>query len=215
MSKIPVTVDNLLDRKKSVYVLNNSTPNARVSLTLIDKGGRPISGEIPPTWVPIDLCALFPPDAVRDSFDIRRYISKGILKLISPKKAEELLSKEEAKEELTKIRRSKYAKIDDDGNDAMASLRQANKDVINASTKADLTETNFSDDSPEVSDKVRDICVQLEDELIGTNDALTKLKSIAHTMNRGDLKYIISQVNSKRIKTWVQERLEEVASVTP
>jgi len=200
--------DQWVKEGKPIYVLNRTNPPAVVSLTLAHpRTGEKRYGAIPPTFVPIDLSALFPRTILRESYDIRQYLLKGILELIPQKRAERILAQPDAQEELERIASSKFSGRN--VTEAMKSLRDANKDIGRLQRDAELEAGMEEGEDEPINDKVRDICVRLEEGSLKANEALAQLKSIQHILIEADYQYILSTVDSGKIKKWVKEKLAQ------
>lgn len=218
----PLNFDVLIeDKKKPVYVVNNTNPASIVSLSLSDASGKRIQGEIPKTWIPICLTDLFPRRILRDSVDIHAFLSKGIIKLVTPEKAEALLSQMGAKEELSRLQDSKMAKRGG-GNYSKASkdMRDAKKDADRLTKDAEArSSTSPGDDGEDslVSDSIVDICNRLtsKDEatqksITSSIEGLNELKRMRNALGEDDLQYILVQIDNKNIKNFAKEVLADL-----
>ena len=95
-----LSIDKLTADGHEIYVRNKTNPRGVVIITLVDPRGRSDKVVIPKTLLPVNLTQLVPPDMLRGSPDLRKYIAKGTLEIVDPSVAEKELESEEAQEDL-------------------------------------------------------------------------------------------------------------------
>ncbi|MFA5750537.1 MAG: hypothetical protein WC895_04975, partial [Candidatus Shapirobacteria bacterium] len=89
-------LDDLLKEKKAIYVKNMTNPRGQIVLTIADtKSGRIHKIAIPKIELPICLSDRLNSELIDASTDLRHYISKGVLELVEPARAEEILNRED------------------------------------------------------------------------------------------------------------------------
>ena len=102
------TIEELEQHEKGpVWVLNNTRDNleGKVVVSIPKKNGNGADVvRIPRSFIPFDLTLQVSRSQLMDSSDFRQTIGKRMLKLVTPEYAEVLLSTEEAKEELQRVR---------------------------------------------------------------------------------------------------------------
>jgi hypothetical protein len=199
--------DRLLKAGRPIYVRNKMNPAAQVSLNLHDKAGNTKHGMIPPTWIPIDITAMFPRSFLREAYDIKQYIMKGVLEIVPQAQAEKQLSTKDAQDELTRITKSKFSGRNVEK--AMKELRSAKKDVDRNQRDAELSILE-DDETGNVSDRTRDICIRLEENSITSSEALSELKGQMGNLTEDDYQYVLASCNSSKIKKWAKRKLAEV-----
>lgn len=97
---------------KSIYIVNTSPKELRGEI-LFDVPKRNGQGadlvKIAKTWIPQDLCEQLPRDQILESANFRGTLNKGLIKLVAPEYAEEVLAGEDAQQEVSRIRNQRNA----------------------------------------------------------------------------------------------------------
>ena len=202
------------DKTKPIYVLNTTDPKALVALNIKDVSGNPLYGEFPKTWIPICITDMFPRRVLRDNHDIRTFLNKGILTLMSPKKAKTILSGTAAKQEKNRILSSKLAEKKSGYSKQATSLREAKKDVVRMEAEANAF-ANTKEESTSgkvVKDNVVDLCNRVIQESTTIPEAMQEFRTLGDTLLRIDLEYIIATVTNDTIKNFAKEELAKVVN---
>ncbi len=182
-----VNLDALLDAKKDIYVINRSkAPRGLITFTLFRADGQPYIIIAPKTWIPINLSGLASHEALRTSDDLRRNIHNGMVELIDPEKAVEMLKDPDAQEELVRLNISKHTAYDED--------------IKALDTVEQFTET--LDQTEDVNIKIKEILARD----VSLNEKYHLLRSDEEIFTENDFKYIILHAEGK-IKDWAKTKL--------
>jgi len=183
------TLDEILNSDSPVYVINNTKDRGRVLISFADPAtGRVQSVPIPVTWIPICISDLVPRDLLKASIDFRNFITRGILKLVDPEEAQRILATPEAQEELRRLYSSQYAKSGAD---------------------APVATPEVADEGDEVSPKVQDIVLRLESGSLTPGEAVGTLRSLAPSLTKTDLSFLVANAASDKVRSWAEQELKK------
>jgi hypothetical protein len=203
-------LDDLLDNKKPVFVRNNALKTQLLLvIALKDKNGRNQTLKIPPTDIPINVSAQFSSDSIRESTDIRRLLFNQTLLLVDPEAAMKQLNTKEAKEQMKALSMSVYSDSAPSNavRDTMERLNKKSQGPVLSA--ADVL--NQSDDSDEVSLKVKGLIVSFQSKEKSSKDTLLQLKRMKPALNEADFAFIISQCkNETTIRSFAESALAEL-----
>jgi hypothetical protein len=189
-----LSLDQLLDEGKKVYVVNNSR---KVGLLLIvqmkDKHGGNHALKIPPTKIPICVSDQFSADSIRESTDLKIMIQKQNLSLVEPVDAEKILGTAEAMDEMKALNMSIFSDSAPKNavRDALEKLK--NNSNPEAAVEAAKLLQNKNTLENAVSDKVRGMISSFKSKEKSSKDTLVALRRIDESLSEADLTYIISQ----------------------
>lgn len=184
------SLEKLLESNEPIYVVNNTKDRGRVMLTLTHPGtGRIESVYIPVTWIPICITDMVPREMLKASLDFRKYVANGILKIVPAEEAREILKSEEAQEELRRIYESDFARHEPE-------TTKAAEPVVEEPTPVE-----------EVSPKVHDIILRLESGSLTPRQAISKLKSLAGSLTKVDLSFLVANSPSDQVRSWAEKQL--------
>lgn len=100
----------LLANNQDIYVINNSEPRAIIICTYETLSGKSDKLEFPRTWIPFCLTDMLPREVLSQSIDIRKFIAKGLLKIIPEEDALRTLQSKEGMEEYDRLMASEYVR---------------------------------------------------------------------------------------------------------
>lgn len=189
-----LALDDLLDAKKKIYVINNSR---KAGLLLVvqmkDKHGASRALKVPPTKIPICVSDQFSADSIRESSDLKIMLQKQNLALVDPVVAEKILESAEAKDELKALNMSIYS--DNAPRNAVRDSLEKLKNNSNPEAAIEAAELLKNKNTLEnaVSDKVRGIIASFKSKEKSSKDTLIALRRIDESMTEVDLTYVISQ----------------------
>lgn len=186
------SLEKLLESNEPIYVVNNTKDRGRVMLTLTHPGtGRIESVYIPVTWIPICITDMVPREMLKASLDFRKYVANGILKIVPAEEAREILKSEEAQEELRRIYESDFARHEPE-----AKTMETMETVAEEPTPVE-----------DVSPKVHDIILRLESGSLTPRQAISKLKSLAGSLTKVDLSFLVANSPSDQVRSWAEKQL--------
>ena len=181
-----LTLDNLIDNNKPVYVINNSNPRGVIVISIVHPAtGNVTPITIPVTWIPICVTDIVPRKHLRDSLDFRGALRKNMLRLVDPDRARKVLATQEAKEEQKRLNESDYA-----------ATEGLNPKPVTAEGETEA-----------INPRVMDIVIRLTSKDIGVSEALNRLKSLFTTLTKQDLSYILTNAPQKQIKAWAEKAI--------
>jgi len=181
-------LDDLIRDNKPIYVRNRTKPKGSIALTIFGENSRPIPLEIPNTWIPICVSATIPLKFLANSTDFRRMLDKGLIELVDPKTAKEIMGMEDARIEYERLHVSQFSeKLGPE----MAEVKEKLKEM--------------SDYSQEIMDDgiqpiVKDVL--LRD--IPDREKISILKNYEDSLTTKDKQYLIA-TGSPSIKNWVSK----------
>lgn len=173
----------------SVWVLNQSEPRGRINFNVTEPNGDKLSIRVEITWIPIDLTTQATKKGLVDSSDLRRLVSSGMLKLLKPEECEEFMRGEEARKEAALVYKRRSA--EDTGT---VNVSASNGSMADPSTQ--VTEPSLF---------VQNLCAQNPDDDV----AVSQLRS-SGSLNEIDLKYVVQNSTSGRVKSVAAEMLAEL-----
>lgn len=212
-------LDQLLKEEKPIFVVNRHQP---IGIVIVQfKDGTNIERVIiPKTTHPFNLSQRVPVKSMRESFEFRRFIQDGVLELIDPDVALNLLKDPDIQEELraaidrTNLRgRSMPAQESETEHrtaavDAMKKLVNAGKDRTAAQESRNNQEVE--EETPSINTRVQMTVQRLQSGDLKVKEALADLKAIATDLSREDFSYITSQVGTGHIASWAKRKLERL-----
>ncbi len=182
-----LTIDSLLNEGLEIFV-RNTRPKNRITLTVHDAAGKAHIVQIPPTRIPIHLSGMIAPDMIRNSMDIRAFLSKNVLVLMDPQEAREELTTPRAQKEIERISK-------DQAN--LAAFMSSNKAFSNELSKMSTTVHGATTKmgpgkrATGAGPRVLALMLQLEEGEIDSDDVVDDLNDMADTLTNPDLIHVI------------------------
>lgn len=186
-------LDELLNEGKKVYVENTSRPMGHIVLTFVSQNGKAIPRPIPRTWIPICLTDSLAPNVIRESNDLRQFISKGILKLVDPSEAQNVLGTPDGKEEQERLNLSEFSNKSE-ATERVLTLAAQNIQEGNLNNPMGPPEGHMTDP---VSSRVKATLLRVESKDISEREAVTEFRIMRKDLSSHDLTYIISQAEKE------------------
>jgi hypothetical protein len=204
-----VELDTLLNEGKKVFVKNTSRPMGHIVLTFVTPNGRSIPRPIPRTFIPICLTDTLSPDVIRQSSDLRLFLTKGVIQLIDPDEATKELQSVEAQEELKRLNLSDFS--------VAASATEKISQMENQQTYT--TAINNPNAPVEgvvldpVNNRVKATLLQVEAKDMTEREAVAEFRIMRDELTTHDLTYVISQsVDEGPLRRFAYQQLSEVAA---
>jgi hypothetical protein len=188
---MPLDIDELIEKKKKIYVKNTSRPMGHIVLTFVTTHGKSVPRDIPRTWIPICLTDTLSPEVIANSNELRQFINKGILKLVSPEDAVAELGQEDAVEESTRLNLSNFAATATATDNILAMQNQYTPEA-NALNPM-MGPEGMSDP---VNNRVKATLLRVEASDLTEREAVADLRIMTAELSSHDLTYIISQTES-------------------
>ncbi len=181
-----LNLDELLNAGKKIYVKNTSRPMGHIVLTFVTAHGKSIPRNIPRTWIPICLTDVLSPDIIMQSNELRQFINKGILGLVDPAEAMEILGEADAKEESQRINVSDFSNSAEATESVRAMENQYTAEVNPLHTDG---ETPMIDP---VNNRVKATLLQVEANDLTEREGVAEFRVMLDELTSHDLTYIIS-----------------------
>jgi hypothetical protein len=199
----------LLNDGKKVFVKNTSRPMGHIVLTFVTPNGRSVPRNIPRTFIPICLTDTLSPDVIKQSSDLRLFLTKGVIKLIDPDEATKELQSEEAQEELKRLNLSDFS-----------SAAVATERVSKMSTQQTYVSAVNNPNEPvegvtvdPVNNRVKATLLQVEAKDLTEREAVAEFRIMRDELTNHDLTYIIAQsVDEGPLRRFAYQQLSEVAA---
>lgn len=221
-----LSLDSLLDNNEEVYIRNIHKPRGIIVLSLTDRSGKPQREVIPNTKVPINLNNRLTPDTIKNSADLRRLLSDGVLELVDQKEATHILEDPSKREELAAAYRNATGKhVDVDKIRGLEEEETANSsdthiqglavvagkaDEIQERLKMAAENAGIDDDDeedPGVQIKVKTLIAQLSANPPEIKNREAKYQLSTLDLTREDLYYIIENTSSGVVNKYAKEQL--------
>ena len=175
-----------------VFVVNKSKPKGNVLITFVHpSSGQSFTSKIHKTWIPIAVSDNVPLQVIKESVDFRSYLRSQMLVLVPKKKAEDILSSQDAKDELSRIYTSKYSDKRKESEDT----QDPEGDKQSREVENFIKEENLI---------VKDILERNVDNKASVT--LNELKSVQEELSKADYVYIIKNTEGK-IRAWAEKVL--------
>lgn len=207
-----LNLDDLLDSNQKVFVRNNSLKmHLFIVVEMKDKAGRSKPLRVPPISAPICISEQFSKDVIRESEDLRRCLSKGVLTLVEPEEAVKYLQTPEAAEALKALTMSVYADSAPSNavRDSMSKLK--NKSTTNIVDSADLLNKKVTDD--QISNRVRGTIASFQSKEKSSKETLAALRRLKPTLTEADLTYILTECKTETtIREFAEGTLAELSA---
>lgn len=202
--------EEALKSDQPIWVLNNSQPKAQLIITITDPlSGKPRTMEFHRTFVPFCLSDMVPRSVLEQSLEIRNFIRKGVLKLVTEDEAMKILSSDDGHREHERLNHSEYA----EGNvlsarvkDMVSSTNLARQTAgISASDpSANLTVESLASLHPKI--KAWESRVLVED--LNTQGLLSELRIHANEFTEADCQYLVNGKFPTEACDWAKEKLK-------
>lgn len=102
--------DDLLRSGKPIWVVNNSEPRSMLIITVNDPlSGKPHNLQFPRTSIPFLLTDMVPREVLERSMQLRTFLLRGVLKVISEEEALKILSSSFGQQEYQRLMTSEFA----------------------------------------------------------------------------------------------------------
>ena len=204
-----VDLDSLLNDGKKIFVKNTSRPMGHIVLTFVNPNGAAVPRPIPRTFIPICLTDTLSPDVIKQSSDLRLFLSKGVIKLIDPDEATKELQTEDAQEELRRLNISDFS--------ASAS---ATERVLQMETQQTYSPAINNPNAPvegvvpdPVNNRVKATLLQVEAKDMTEREAVAEFRIMQGELSSHDLTYIISQSQDEGpLRRFAYQQLSEAAA---
>jgi len=232
MSKInALSVQELIDAEGGpIYVLNNTENSigqgGDVFIT-VNQNGQNRSLQVPHTWLPIEVTKMIPRKYILDSSYFLEALGKELVVAIPAEDALKLLAQPAAVRELSRLKQAEEAvkaatasrgigrnvsvvnsDADDSGEEQGQGKKTAVKKAGSAVSMADFEDEGSAEaEEEEVSAKFKawvNTLNQAEEE-----DAVSKLRTRS-SLTEAECKYIIENVQHKRIVNGMKRKLDDV-----
>lgn len=196
----PMSLDQLLDANKPIYVLNKTNTLGKgargvMVLTLQDQGGRSQKLLIPKTPHPVCLNDQVPPILIRNSPELRRQLTSGALQLLQPDAAEAMLSKPNAASELKRS----FQKLKSRSVSEMAGDRPP---IADDSRDAEAIRAALAARVEELHPRVASLMLSFEEGEVSAADTLADLRELSDELDARDYGYIIQHAPAGVIHEW-------------
>jgi hypothetical protein len=182
------TLDQLLDGRERIFVMNTSVPKGDVCSFFQKPDGSHGNIVVLKTWIPQEITAQVSHETLRASDDFRRNLNKRMIELMWPDEAIKMLDDEDAQEEAERLYTSKYSSY---GTEVNIPERSALSDFHTAMDGADKVKITVKDILE------RNVPDTEKYHLLRAEDGLSK----------DDLKYIAVNAEGKA-KVWANKQLE-------
>jgi len=185
-------LDDLLNNGKKVYVKNTSRPMGHIVLTFVTPNGKAVPRPIPRTWIPICLTDTLSPAIIRDSNDLRQFLSKGVIQLVDPSEAQRILNTPEGNEEQERLNLSDFS------NRAEAServLQMESQYTSEANVNNPMGPPEGHQTDP-VNNRVKATLLRVESKDLSEREAVGEFRIMENELTSHDLTYIISQAEN-------------------
>jgi hypothetical protein len=186
-------LDELLSAGKKVYVKNTSRPMGHIVLTFVTPNGKAVARPIPRTWIPICLTDTLAPSIIRDSNDLRQFITKGVLALVDPADAQKVLTTEEGKEESNRLNQSEFSDKAV-ATDRVTALQNQYTSEANVNNPMGPPEGQQVDP---VNNRVKATLLRVESSDMTEREAVSEFRIMQGELSSHDLTYIISQAENE------------------
>lgn len=104
-------LDDFISEGKEIYVKNNaSTPGMLLINFTEPASGKTVMVKIPNTFLPIRLSDFVTPNMIANSYDLRSWLKKGILTLVDPEEAKDIVNDPENQYEIERLFTSDLSK---------------------------------------------------------------------------------------------------------
>lgn len=231
-----LSLSNLLNDNKDVWVRNVHKPRGVIVLSLIDRSGRTQREIIPNTKLPINLNSRIDPDTIKHSRDLRRLVDDGVLDLVDEKEALQIYEDPSKKEELkaafeqatgkhmdvNKVRGlNRNAKGEDQeeetniqGLAVVAGDANEIQQKLKMSAIDDIVDAIDEDEDPGVQSKVKTLIAQLSANPPEIKNREAKYQLTSLDLTKEDLYYIISNTSVGVVNKYAKEQLAALTGET-
>jgi len=199
-----INLDELIRQGKNIYVKNNANIAGKFLINFSDPHSNRVETVIiPRTYLPINLNQFVTPDMIRGSYDLRSWVSKGLLTLISEEDAEAELNDPENKEELKRLFVSEFSK------DASAYSNKLHEAIKVEPIKPE-TAITFGDSTEEgvtITPRILSFVEKLFTEELSVHNGLQELKIMEKQkeLTVDDCNYMINELGEGQVKNAVQK----------
>jgi hypothetical protein len=193
MANKRVELDDLLDEGRKIYVKNTSRPMGHIVLTFVTANGKSIPRAIPRTWIPVCLTDTLSPDIIRQSNDLRLFLTKGVINLVDPDEAQKALQSPEAQEELNRLNLSDFSNKAESTDRV---LQMDSQQTFSSAINNPMATVDGMVEDP-VNSRVKSNILRVESKDMTERDAVTDLRIMQDELTTHDLTYIISQVQDE------------------
>ncbi len=204
-----VDLDTLLNEGKKIFVENTSRPMGHIVLTFVNPNGSAVPRPIPRTFIPICLTDTLSPDVIRQSSDLRLFLSKGVIKLIDPEEATKALQSEDAQEELQRLNISDFS-VSSSATEKVLQMEQQQTYVPAVNNPNAPVEGVIPDP---VNNRVKATLLQVEAKDMTEREAVSEFRIMQGEMTTHDLTYVISQSQDEGpLRRFAYQQLSESAA---
>jgi len=206
-------LDLALEKGWAVWVLNNTKPKGRVTVTFSDNTGYRQPFVVEKTWIPFNVSEIIPTDVIKQSMDFRRHLRKGVLKLITPEKAEEILKDNMAEDERERLFTSIYSANSTANSERVQNLVEVQRtaygeqEQMQTRVVAEINDEQMK--SGNLTPSVLDICNRFNGQSLQAREALNELKCIDEEITEQDCQYIITNCDGQ-VRNWAKTKLQHL-----
>lgn len=199
-----------LTNRLPVWLLNNSRPKGKIVLQMTLPNGRTKPVFVDRTTLPVCVTDEVGQEMVENgSQDLRAYINKGILALMWPSDALEMINTPEAREELARIRSSEFSANNTFVSQRVEDMNNRNTPIQDTSLQAGSVLAN------EINPRVMDFVARFNSNDVQVKDAVGELRVMEDELSGKDLSYIIANIPNGKAKKFAQNLLSQMQSTAP
>ena len=191
----------LTTNRLPVWIINNTRPKGKVILQMTLPNGKTKPVFVERTNLPVCVTDEVGQEMVENgSQDLRAYINKGILSLMWPADALEVVGTTEAQEEIARLRSSEFS-----ANSTFVSQRV--DDMNKITPTGDTTLQAGSVLANEISPRIMDFVARFNSNDVQVKDAVGELKVMEDELTGKDLSYVIANIPNGKAKKYAQNLL--------
>ena len=207
-------LDRLVKAGKSVFVLNTSVMPSGDKGTIVVNffdGTRRDYFKMPPTFIPMAISDVIPPNNLVGSRDFKQCLVKGMLTMVDPDQAEEYMQTPDAIEEYESLVLAEH------------SSRMRNLDINSEVTKrSKVTHTENSGDGPlqdiveteTISNRVRGLVEAMNSNEKDAKTVLIELRRHQSAFSAADIGFVMQNSPPGQLKQWCVKAMSELTGST-
>lgn len=205
----------LLANKLPIYVLTAIPPQSVLTFTIKQNNGLPGSAlRIPRSKVPFCVTSETSIETLRSGGrDIWSAIEKGMLVLVWPSDAENMLGTPTQAEEQTRTRLSRFSTLNAEKSPELLANERIRREAKIAAQNAEA-EQEAEQEEP-INARVLDITGRVMAGDVKLDKAIVEFENILDVMNERDFAYAITNAKGGKLREWLQTQLAKGAAPAP
>jgi len=202
-------LQTLLTEKKPIYFKNNLAKKGKFIIVFPTETGKPYEFLVPVTDAPLCLTDVIPHQIVANSIELRNFVTRGIVLVLTPEEAEDELKKPEVQEELAALMTSEFSASSKFVSQRVSLMKNVDVEEAKRLEQEFSTKGVVSGTVDVIQAWVKETLIRVDSGDLKVNDAVRTFRVKKDELSDNDLNFIALNSNKDQIKEFAKKTLSE------